>query len=270
MARKKNPKKKLEIVFDPQKRKEFLTGFRKRKNERRKRAQEELERNLKEERRRIRLEIKDGIKHMKKSFEPLKELTEADKRNEDEYEDDDVKVKIVELSTGDLAAQRNMLGVNRGEESEESDQNPQSEEEDEDTKSPNCIPGMDFDINAKKRKLHRDAEENDDDGSDDEDESGKSKSKRPKTDKEKLELKTKKELDHFKKVKTMKKLKKTKAFKMKQQIDKKANQKKARKDRNNTLKSLPAHLRKKKKFQKNPYSKGRLLNRRQIRKKNSS
>ncbi|XP_061392791.1 nucleolar protein 12 [Musca vetustissima] len=268
MARKKNPKKKLEIVFDPQKRKEFLTGFRKRKNERRKRAQEELERNLKEERRRIRLEIKDGIKHMKKSFEPLKELTEADKRNEDEYEDDDVKVKIVELSTGDLAAQRNMLGVNRGEESEESEKDAKSDDDEEENNSPNCIPGMDFDINAKKRKHAR--ESDNDDGGDSDEEGAGGKSKKSKTEKEKLELKTKKELDHFKKVKTMKKLKKTKAFKMKQQLDKKANQKKARKDRNNTLKSLPAHLRKKKKFQKNPYSKGRLLNRRQIRKKNSS
>lgn len=237
-----------------------MTGFRKRKNERRKRAQEELERNLKEERKRIRLEIKDGIKHMKKSFEPLKELTEADKGNEDEYEDDDVKVKIVELSTGDLAAQRNMLGVNRGEEESDESDKDQNTDDDEEEPSADCIPGMDFDINAKKRNREHDSEH----GSDE------TKIKKAKDDKHNLELKTKKELDHFKKVKTMKKLKKTKAFKMKEQLVKKANQKKARKDKNNTLKNLPAHMRKKKKFQKNPYNKGRLMNRKQLRRKNNS
>ncbi|XP_075162314.1 nucleolar protein viriato [Haematobia irritans] len=257
MTRKKAPKKKTEIVFDPQKRKEFLTGFRKRKNERRKRAQQELERNLKEERKRIRLEIKDGIKHMKKSYEPLKEITEADKVNEDEYEDDDVKVKIVELSTGDLAAQRCMLGQNQAEDTDESVD--EGEEDDEEDNS-NRIPGMDFDINAKRKRKYSDNEENNTD-------TGK---KKPKMDKPNLDLKTKKELDHFKKVKTLKKIKKSKVFKMKEQLDKKANQKKARKDKNNSLKSIPAHMRKKKKFQKNPYNKGRLMNRKQLRRKNNS
>uniref|UniRef100_A0A1I8QCX7 Nucleolar protein 12 n=1 Tax=Stomoxys calcitrans TaxID=35570 RepID=A0A1I8QCX7_STOCA len=265
MTRKKSLKKKVEIVFDPQKRKEFLTGFRKRKNERRKRAQQELERNLKEERKRIRLEIKDGIKHMKKSFEPLKEITEADRLNEDEYEDDDVKVKIVELSTGDLAAQRCMLGQNRADDTEESAHDDGQQSETDEEECTNRIPGMDFDVNTKrKRKIEGHA------NSDNEDTSAEGRKKKPKLDHQNIDLKTKKELDHFKKVKTLKKIKKSKVFKMKEQLNKKANQKKARKDKNNSLKSIPTHLRKKKKYQKNPYNKGRLMNRKQLRRKNNT
>ena len=45
----RNKKTKTSIVFDADARKEFLTGFRKRKNERRRKAKEQLERELKEE-----------------------------------------------------------------------------------------------------------------------------------------------------------------------------------------------------------------------------
>ena len=41
--------RKTEIVFDENKRRDFLTGFRKRKEERRKKAKEQYERELKEE-----------------------------------------------------------------------------------------------------------------------------------------------------------------------------------------------------------------------------
>lgn len=235
---------------------EFLTGFQKRKNERRKRAKEELERNLKEERKRIRQEIKDGVKHMKKSFEPLKELTDADKTNKDEYEDDDVIVKIVELSTSDLAAQRNLLGENFVKDSEESANDESSNESEDMENSANCIPGMDFDANTKRKRKAQDV-------SDDDSESGTKGSKKIKTE----DIKSKKELDHFKKTKTMKKLKKSKVFKMKERIDKKINQKKARKDKMSTMRSLPKHLRNVKAHQKNPYSKGRKMNKKQIRKK---
>ncbi|KAM7356841.1 nucleolar protein viriato isoform 1-T3 [Cochliomyia hominivorax] len=264
MTRKKAPKQKLEIIFDPKKRREFLTGFTKRKNERRKRAKEELERSLKEERKRIRQEIKEGVKHMKKTFEPLKELTEADKAEEDEYEDDDVKVKIVELTTGELAAQRNMLGENHGDEDAEESEPDQDTDDEED--NANCIPGMDFDVNAKRKRKSATAEtecENEEDT--DNNGNKKSSQKKPKFSFE--DVRSKKELDHLKKTKTLKQLKKSKVFKMKEHLDKKVNQKKARKDRNNTLRSIPKHLRKKKKFEKNPYSKGRKLNKKQLKKK---
>ena len=44
-----NKTTKTSIVFDPSARKDFLTGFRRRKQERRKKAAEKMDRQLKEE-----------------------------------------------------------------------------------------------------------------------------------------------------------------------------------------------------------------------------
>ncbi|TDG52768.1 hypothetical protein AWZ03_001001 [Drosophila navojoa] len=256
MARKK---KKVEIVFDPQKRKEFLTGFRKRKNERRTRAKAELDRNLKEEHKRIRKEVKDSFKHLKKSFEPLRELTDEDKIDGSEqteaYEDDEVQVKIVELTTNDLAAQRNMLGANIAEESEEEGAPQNSGDDDE--KQTNVIPGMDFDVNAKRSRKSVTA-------------AGEADSEAMQAD-----IKSKKDLDRLMKTKTLKKIKKSKLFKQKERMDKKTNLQKTKRDRNNTIRSVPKHLRKKLKHGKataggqTRYRKGRLMNKKELRRKRS-
>ena len=50
------------MVFNEGARKEFLTGFRRRKDERRKKAQEEIETRLKEEIKKIKSETKDKVK----------------------------------------------------------------------------------------------------------------------------------------------------------------------------------------------------------------
>jgi ribosomal RNA-processing protein 17 len=54
---KKQKKVKNELVFDNQKREEFLKGFTKRKQQRKKKAQEESEKLLKEEMKRIKDEV---------------------------------------------------------------------------------------------------------------------------------------------------------------------------------------------------------------------
>ncbi|KAI9586800.1 hypothetical protein GQX74_002647 [Glossina fuscipes] len=247
MARKKNIKKKLEIVFDPQKRKEFLIGFRKRKNERRKRAKEQIERCLKEERKRIRQEIKEGFTNLKKTFEPLRELTGEDKIIEnDEYEDNDVHVKITELTTSDMAAQRHMLGENQGRDSEESAEEENSENDND--IDANVVPGMDYDINVKEKETKKTTKRESEDVP----------KKNVKMFNQNIDLKNKRDLDRLKKKNSLKQLKKSKAFKLKERLDKKINQKIARKERNNTLRSLPKHLRKKKKLESASYCKGRL------------
>ncbi|KAH8364173.1 hypothetical protein KR084_003450 [Drosophila pseudotakahashii] len=262
MTRKKAPKKKTEVVFDNKKRIEFLSGFRKRKNERRTRAKAELERNLKNERKRIRQEVKDGFNHLKKTFEPLRELTEEDKKEEEQqqeetYEDDEVQVKIVELTTNDLAAKRNMLGANTAEDSEPEEQEAQSEEDEAD--QANRIPGMDFDPNARKRKSKTDEEE------------------QPKAKKanstSQPDIKSKKDLDRLMKTKTLKKMHQSKLFKQKERLDKKNNQKKAKRDRNNTIKSVPKHQRKQLKYGKanqTKYRKGRMVNKKELRRKRNA
>ena len=58
---KKNKRNKTSIVFNEASRKEFLTGFRKRKNERRKKAKEQIEKEYKGEIRRAKIKAKEDV-----------------------------------------------------------------------------------------------------------------------------------------------------------------------------------------------------------------
>lgn len=55
---KRNKKVKNELVFDNKEREEFLKGFSKRKQQRKKKAIEETDKKLKEERKRIREDVR--------------------------------------------------------------------------------------------------------------------------------------------------------------------------------------------------------------------
>ncbi|XP_052781415.1 nucleolar protein 12-like [Mya arenaria] len=57
--RKKNRQTKSTIVFDEKARKDYLTGFRKRKDERRKKAQEQVQRMIKEDRKLLKQKMKE-------------------------------------------------------------------------------------------------------------------------------------------------------------------------------------------------------------------
>ncbi|CAG9803962.1 unnamed protein product [Chironomus riparius] len=74
MGKSKNKKLKNEIVFDNKEREEFLKGFSKRKKLRQKKAKEEIEIKLKEERKRIKDESKNLKDTFKQSFKPIEEL----------------------------------------------------------------------------------------------------------------------------------------------------------------------------------------------------
>jgi len=50
-------KPKNELVFDPKKREDFLTGFTKRKQQRKKKAQDEMDKQLKVEKKRLQDEV---------------------------------------------------------------------------------------------------------------------------------------------------------------------------------------------------------------------
>ena len=56
-----NKKTKKSIVFDEKKRKEFLTGFKKRKDERRQKWKEKVERDLKNEIKKIKEETRSKV-----------------------------------------------------------------------------------------------------------------------------------------------------------------------------------------------------------------
>ncbi|KAM3914411.1 nucleolar protein 12 [Leptodactylus fuscus] len=77
---KKSVLAKRELVFDEEKRKEYLTGFHKRKLQRRKAAVEEIKRKIKEEQKKMRDERhKEYMKMLKEREEALEEADEIER-----------------------------------------------------------------------------------------------------------------------------------------------------------------------------------------------
>ncbi|KXJ69102.1 hypothetical protein RP20_CCG000113 [Aedes albopictus] len=209
-------KRKTELVFDPNKRKEFLTGFHKRKVHRKKLAHGDLQRKLKEETRRIRLEAKDNVKKLYHSYKPIPELTAAD-REDDEYDTENVTVKVVELSTTDLAKENNWIGENsavvRDEEDAEEDQD--EEESSSDDEDVDTVPGMELDgESSKKRKSKHGNDSDDEDQEEPEDKQAPSGGKqKPRGPVLNLEgVRSKKELNKKLKRHAQKSMQKSKAF----------------------------------------------------------
>ncbi|KAK8787364.1 hypothetical protein V5799_022861 [Amblyomma americanum] len=62
--RSKQPPKKIHLVFDERERREFLTGFQKRKKERQKKAQEKIMQEAKEEKRRLKAEKREIMQRL--------------------------------------------------------------------------------------------------------------------------------------------------------------------------------------------------------------
>lgn len=169
-----------------------MTGFQKRKNERRARAKEQLERNIKEERKRIRNDVKNSMANMKKTFQPLVLDPEIEEKCfEKEYEDDEVEINVLELAPGNKNLNEDCY--NDSNSSEASDKGSYI----------NSIPGMELNVETV-------AKENE---------------KKPKqvdnTSSELGKIGNKKMLDKLKKKKALKELKKSKIFKQKERADKK-------------------------------------------------
>ncbi|XP_054284532.1 nucleolar protein 12-like [Macrosteles quadrilineatus] len=121
-----NRKTKLSIVFDEKARKEFLTGFRRRKLERKRKAQEQLKEWLKEEKKRIKKEAREEIKKLVLTNRPIPELEHL---HEEEYDLPDHTVSVVELNPVDLESKNNWIGSNRVQ--YETDKEDESEKEDD-------------------------------------------------------------------------------------------------------------------------------------------
>ncbi|XP_017468063.1 PREDICTED: ribosomal RNA-processing protein 17 [Rhagoletis zephyria] len=197
--------RKKEIIFDPEKRKNFLSGFRKRKNERRARAKEQLEQSIKEERKRIRNDLKNCMVHMKKTFQPLSIDPELEEK-EKEYEDDEVQINVIELTASTLPKNR------------EEDVDEDSNASDASGNEPyiDSIPGMELkaagEVVKKKEVKYKSKQEE-------------------KSLTELGKIGSKKMLDRLKKKKALKEFKKSKVFKQKVRIEKKKQQKSSRRER---------------------------------------
>ncbi|XP_014770691.1 nucleolar protein 12 [Octopus bimaculoides] len=107
-----NRKTKVFIAFDENNRKNFLTGFRKRKKERQNKAKKMLEEKLKKERREIRKEKRELFKTMARESaipEEIKHLLDPKV-----YDLDNHTVTVTDISEVDLSGQDGLrLGVNK-------------------------------------------------------------------------------------------------------------------------------------------------------------
>lgn len=153
----------------------------------------------------------------KLSFAPIPEL--ADEFNEEEFETEDVKVKIVELSTSELAKSNNWIGENRP---KYSDDEAVEEDDDASTGEPyDGVPGMDLTFPAKPAKKSKAKEQQFVVEDDDE---------KPATIDHGL-YKSKRNLTGTVHNKAVKALKSSKAFQMKRKLDQLKDRKKSRLER---------------------------------------
>ncbi|XP_020374121.1 nucleolar protein 12 [Rhincodon typus] len=112
------------LVFSEDARREFLTGFHKRKVERRKKALEEIKVKLKEEQKRVKEERhKEYLKMFKERQEALEEADELDqmtasKMESIQYDHPNHTVTVTTVSSLDLTAANLYLGANQPEDIE--------------------------------------------------------------------------------------------------------------------------------------------------------
>jgi len=136
-----NKKTKKSIVFDEHKRKEFLTGFKKRKDERRKKWNEKVERDLKNEIKKIKEETKSKMEKSagNKSNQICPEiahLINTEQANTTVKQFDNTSVTVTTFDSLEAATAPWKLNLQQEDESEEESEEEEKEEETEE------VPGM--------------------------------------------------------------------------------------------------------------------------------
>ncbi|KAL3876624.1 hypothetical protein ACJMK2_034442 [Sinanodonta woodiana] len=111
----KNRKTKSSVVFDETARAEFLTGFKKRKDERRKKAHEQIERKQKEEHKEWKRKRKELMVHRTKNHQSVPEdLEEMFSQSVEVKELPNHTITIVDMSDIDIAGCKGFhLGKNK-------------------------------------------------------------------------------------------------------------------------------------------------------------
>ncbi|XP_069053145.1 nucleolar protein 12 [Lepisosteus oculatus] len=138
----KRRERKTVVTFNDKDRHDYLTGFHKRKLERRKVAVEEIKQKLKEEQRKVREERhKEYLKMLKERKEALEEADELEelvtgKTESVQYDHPNHTVTVTTISDLDLSGAR-LLGLetNQGTEESEEEKGGESEEEEEEKNS---------------------------------------------------------------------------------------------------------------------------------------
>ncbi|XP_017791071.1 PREDICTED: nucleolar protein 12 [Habropoda laboriosa] len=193
-------RKKITLVFDEQKRREFLTGFHKRKLQRRQKAKEEFQQQLKQERKKIKHEARERFKKSL-SNRDIPEIQQL--LTQHEYETEGHTVSILELNVADLTENNALIGENKG--TDEVENNEQEEDNDKCSENNEEIVGMSLD----QRK----------------------KSKNSEKIKKETQVDNKKDLKKAIKKAALKQVKKSKVFQQKQRLERQKNRKESMKKR---------------------------------------
>lgn len=109
-GKKLNKRSNITLVFDDDKRRKFLGGFHKRKLQRQKKAQEELQRQLKEEKKRIKQDARERYKKLL-THRDLPELEKLLYKHE--FETEEHKVSILEMDLDSLYDTDKCIGINK-------------------------------------------------------------------------------------------------------------------------------------------------------------
>lgn len=195
---------------------DFLTGFSKRKLQRKKKAEDEFQSKLKVEQKKLREESKDLKTKLKQSFAPIEELKDllSDEEQTEVFETEDATVTISALSTEDIAKKKNFIGYRSI--LAESD----SEPEEAPLVQFDTVPGMEIDEDRINKRENRPDEE---------------------IQKLTSKLKSDKDLKKLLKQKSKEALKKSQAIKMRDKLNNKRNLKLAARKKNVKEKFLRKH-----------------------------
>ncbi|XP_070579949.1 nucleolar protein 12-like [Ptychodera flava] len=117
--RQKNPRNrqnKFHLVFDEENRKDFLTGFRKRKDERRKKARQDAEKKLKEERSQIKKEkrkfVREKLQNLDRTSTSYKALDRLLNASEEPVVYDHPEHTVTVTTITDVNLDENVIGPN--------------------------------------------------------------------------------------------------------------------------------------------------------------
>ncbi|KAH3867777.1 nucleolar protein 12-like isoform X2 [Dreissena polymorpha] len=137
----KNRKTKSILVFDESARKEYLTGFKKRKDVRRKKAQEQVEKMIKEDRKLLKQKTKEFEQVKTRYQQPAIDLEELVDKHVTELPEH--TVTVTDISEIDLAGHAGTrLGQNKFAPLSTEDDEVDEDDVDDDSEGEKAVPGI--------------------------------------------------------------------------------------------------------------------------------
>ncbi|GAB6025940.1 nucleolar protein 12 [Chamberlinius hualienensis] len=119
--RPKNKRTKVQVVFSEDKRKDYLCGFKKRKDERKRKGREQLELKLKEEKKQIKQERKEVLLNMFQQQKTIPEVQNLVKPVT--YELEEHTVTVTSINDVDFQGQNDLL-LGQNKDSDEDEEGP--------------------------------------------------------------------------------------------------------------------------------------------------